>query len=504
MNGFRRPQQSNDDNGASAQDHGTGNTASAAHEYRYAPEFDQDVDRPDTDAHAQAADDAGPAPVESTYSYAGYATAADEDLTAPYGRSYPAGPTWAQAYGESDHPRRQGTQRSLEEALVSWWSEGRLPSPAVTRDGLLMLEAGVDVDASHRSLLLRAALYYRRGMLTALKHQADPERTALVVREALLDPSAPLPLAELSRLVRDDRASAQWLPRLEDELTAQARLHDLMRSQLANAALIHLTAAPDVDGALLPLTGIREPRVPMALRLLGLIALALLVSAIIGGWAWQRSGADFIEIPGGEYTISNDDGTSRTVTLTPFRMGRHEVTNAEYRACVADDDCPPPTSSASATRTRYADDPAFNDYPVVNVDRNAARAYCQWRGGRLPTESEWQVAATFSPVLNRAYLYPWGDMYASGPANDRNSAVGDTLPVGSLMPTGASPWGNADMAGNVAEWTLTDADGMAVVKGGSFADDRDALTGGVRGLEAADVARPWLGFRCVLTPFSFW
>ena len=412
---------------------------------------------------------------------------------------------WMRPYLDSSGPRRRGAQRSLEEALVSWWSDGRLPPPAVVRDGLMMLEAGIDVEESHRSLLLRSALHYRRGMLTALKHQRDPERTALILREALLDADAPLPLAELSRLIREDPGSAQWLPRLEAELVTPALAADLVRSARANAALMHLTDPAGTPDVFLAATGSARDGRPVWWRLLWLIAAAVVVAALIGGWARSRTLATFARIPNGEYAVFNPDGSTRTVQLTGFWLGRREVTNGEYARCVDKGACPAPALRASATRPGYFDDPAFADYPVVNVERAAARAYCQWRGGRLPTESEWQVAASYSPVLARAYRYPWGDRYAAGLANDADAAVGDTLQVGSFMPAGGSPWGNADMAGNVAEWTLSDGqEGMAIVKGGSFVDDAAAVQSGARQLAAPTATEPWLGFRCVTVPFSLW
>jgi len=153
------------------------------------------------------------------------------------------------------------------------------------------------------------------------------------------------------------------------------------------------------------------------------------------------------------FTCPKDELPLRTVTLNAHFIDRYELTNARYDECVHAGGCRPPTVTSSETRENYYTDPAFADYPVVQVSWRDASDYCQWAGKRLPSEAEWEKAARGS----RSAAFPWGNdepscilVNAYDPFSGQ-LCVGDTTAVGA-HPDGASTFGVEDMAGNVWEW----------------------------------------------------
>ena len=91
------------------------------------------------------------------------------------------------------------------------------------------------------------------------------------------------------------------------------------------------------------------------------------------------------------------------------------------------------------------DDPKKNStHPIVRVDWNDAQAYCEWSGGRLPTEAEWEYAAREG---QQGMIYPGGNQLSV--ENAKYDSGDGTVPVRSYEPNG---FGFYDMAGNVWEW----------------------------------------------------
>jgi eukaryotic-like serine/threonine-protein kinase len=132
------------------------------------------------------------------------------------------------------------------------------------------------------------------------------------------------------------------------------------------------------------------------------------------------------------------------VTLEAFYIDQYEVTNAQYRTCVKAGVCEPPGNNELYN-------PVLENHPVSCVTWEQARVFCeQWRGGRLPTEAEWEKAARGTDDR----LYPWGDQIDGNRANfcDKNCSLPQqadmhyddgydgTAPVDSYR-DGASPYG---------------------------------------------------------------
>jgi len=134
------------------------------------------------------------------------------------------------------------------------------------------------------------------------------------------------------------------------------------------------------------------------------------------------------------------------------------------------------------------------DHPVVHVSQADATAYCDWVGGRLPSEVEWEFIAR---GVDRR-VFPWGDDW--DPERTRwKGAAGSGVQAAGGLPGGATPEGLQDLAGNVWEWTSSRTNaGKAVLKGGAWTTDNPAyLRAAMRLDEAPDFTSDDAGFRCV-------
>jgi iron(II)-dependent oxidoreductase len=175
-------------------------------------------------------------------------------------------------------------------------------------------------------------------------------------------------------------------------------------------------------------------------------------------------------------TICDEPGQPEVDCETKeFMLARYPVTNADFQHFVDADgyhdmslwpeEIWPHLSSfkdeTDGPGPRYwrngCHDRRLADHPVVGISYYEAAAYAQWAGYRLPTEAEWQMAASWR-IRSAAHVhrrYPWGDSLDLQRCNIWASGHGGTLPV-DACPGGAAPNGVQQLIGNVWEWTNSD------------------------------------------------
>ena len=231
-----------------------------------------------------------------------------------------------------------------------------------------------------------------------------------------------------------------------------------------------------------------------------------------------------------------DEAPVHSVYVDSFYIDQYEVTNASFAEFLNSQGNQSEGGAtwfdASSTSVQihlsggvWSASAGYADYPVFRVTWYGAQAYCAWRGGRLPTEAEWERAARGG---QDGAFYIWGESFRSGMGNFcdascveswANSTYNDgyafTAPVGSYPANGYDLY---DMAGNVWEWTQdwhsfnyyatspsSNPTGPATgdrhtVRGGCYFNGADYLRPAIRFPIAPDSARDSVGFRCVSLP----
>lgn len=210
-------------------------------------------------------------------------------------------------------------------------------------------------------------------------------------------------------------------------------------------------------------------------------------------------------VPAGEFIMGDKMGhrnekTAHMVYLPAFYIARYPVTNADYLRYKQD------------TGQPFTIPPSKEDHPVTEVNWYDAREYAAWAGMRLLSEAQWEKAASWEPFNSEQLSseqvsvlrewesvvgiqaasgkkrdYPWGDTFDKNKCNTSESDIKGTTPVGRYSPQGDSPYGVADMAGNVWEWTSSlnggypyraddgrenlTASGKRVLRGGGWYND---------------------------------
>ncbi len=250
--------------------------------------------------------------------------------------------------------------------------------------------------------------------------------------------------------------------------------------------------------------------------------------------------AEYILIPGGKYKYSV---TKMQTEVAPLYVAKYAVTNKQYRRfmqylrgekVLREAESYPlnmfadslvahakpikgmlenigdkPSQWTEKLAYGYDDDKRFNgdDQPVVGVSWYAAAAYCHWLTGlsaktnpkekllfKLPIEEEWEWAAS-----GGKRTYPWGDEEPDTKRANYGINVGQTTVVGSY-PSGATPEGLMDMAGNVWEWMenrYSKKEEYRALRGGSWDGSTELLRCGSRYGDVPDVWDSYGGFRVV-------
>jgi formylglycine-generating enzyme required for sulfatase activity len=232
---------------------------------------------------------------------------------------------------------------------------------------------------------------------------------------------------------------------------------------------------------------------------------------------------ELILVPAGEFLMGSDprkdkdaprsEQPQHSLYLPDYHIARTPVTNAQYLAFV---------QATGHRQPRYwpgGKPPARKEnHPVVLVSWEDAVAYCNWlaqktgKAYRLPSEAEWEKAARGTD----GRIYPWGDEWDYSRCNTLEDGPSYTTPVGHYSPRGDSPYGCADMAGNVREWCHTlrkpypydprdgredpGAEGSRVMRGGAFSDGQWFVRCAWRNGKPSGDENGNLGFRVCVAP----
>ncbi|MBE9126575.1 ergothioneine biosynthesis protein EgtB [Coleofasciculus sp. LEGE 07092] len=243
--------------------------------------------------------------------------------------------------------------------------------------------------------------------------------------------------------------------------------------------------------------------------------------------------AGMIEIPAGEFEMGNEsieamdnERPRHRVYLDAYQIDCYPVTCGEYRGFIEAGGYQSDRfwSAAGwkwlqdnpvAQPLYWSDNPLWDNHPVCGVSWYEAEAYAKFVGKRLPTEAEWEKAASWDAAIGHSRTYPWGDVQPSDRLCNHSNTVGQTTPV-NAHPAGQSVYGCYDMLGNVWEWTVSwfdDYEGFTsypyrgysqayfdgkhrVLKGGSWATPPWAMRSSFRNWYYPGVRQILAGFRC--------
>lgn len=164
--------------------------------------------------------------------------------------------------------------------------------------------------------------------------------------------------------------------------------------------------------------------------------------AYIPAGRFRMGDKDLLDVKGLE-----NERPSHDVEVAGFYMDTHEVINAQYQQCVREGGCTPPQhrSCYDPYERQVGESFVKETQPVVCVDWQQAKTFCESKDKRLPTEAEWEKAAA-GP---EGYLWPFGNAFDGTKANTTENGRDHSAPVGTYD---ANKYKLYDMSGNVSEW----------------------------------------------------
>jgi len=391
--------------------------------------------------------------------------------------------TFVQLAGLTDASDWLAREVARTNPWLAWWCvvEGRAVTEGtrevVERQSVRLLESD-EVADRRRAVSALARMRSERVVQPLFRAMADDDAEVVELAVQALVEMGDAARGLVGRALRGPtrrlwRAALRYLSARPDDLLC-AEIPEKVWKEILGQPMVWVEPGPF-------LMGTREEDIPALLERLG------------GERAWYER-----EVPQHE------------MVLPGYWIGRYPVTNAEYRAFVEGGGYQTRAYWTKAgwqwkgdrTQPDYWTDAKYNDprQPVMGVSWYEAVAYCRWLSekigvaARLPSEAEWEKAAR-GPVLSDSEgtdgrIYPWGDAFDKGKCNTADSGIGKPTPVGAYSPQGDSPYGCADMAGNVWEWCRTKWEGsyedykgdddlegeaLRVLRGGSFdGSPRDA------------------------------
>jgi gamma-glutamyl hercynylcysteine S-oxide synthase len=232
----------------------------------------------------------------------------------------------------------------------------------------------------------------------------------------------------------------------------------------------------------------------------------------------------------------DNERTAHAVAVGPLRIDRTPVTNGAYAEFVADGGYARPelwTPEGWEWRARerierplyWTVDGGERDFertaerdpdlPVMHVSWYEADAFARWRGARLPTEAEWELAATWDAAAGRKLAQPWGEAPATPAQANLDQLAYGPAPAGAY-PAGAAPSGALGMVGDCWEWTASEFRGYPgfrafpyreysevffgeryrVLRGGSWATRAHVARPTFRNWDLPQRRQIFAGFRC--------